>query len=65
MEIILITICLIVIVIAVIPGLGLYEIEGLLSRLTYLLFLISGFVIGVFTFVVFAMLCALLVTHRG
>lgn len=55
MEIIL---QIIVIVITVIIFLGLYATEGLLSRLTYLLFLIGGFVIGIFTLCVFATLCA-------
>ena len=49
-----------VIVIAVIACLGFYVTEGLLSRLTYLLFLMSGFVIGVFIFYMFGILCALL-----
>lgn len=65
MEFIIITIYLIVIAFAVIAGLGFIETKGLLSRLTYLLFLIAGFVIGVFTFLVFAVLCAQLTNPPG
>lgn len=61
MEFIIITIYLIVIAFAVIAGLGFIETKGLLSRLTYLLFFVCGFVTGVVIFYIFGILCALLV----